>query len=311
MISDAILYSYRRPEMTEAAIQRILNWNPAVRIHVSIDGLRSTADTQEREWRNETIRRSEKMAESSLNVIPHVWQVNNGLTDHAIRIFDKVFETSASVMSLEEDNLVTDEGFNFLANSTASQRTPGIATAYTSQRHRETTATSCYTLFPEQWGTALNIPIYEKFKDVWFSKQIERNVTTEMLSEHFKGNRMYKKIVIEKWHRMFTASAYDKSYGDALMTYSAFALGTPYQVPLNSLVQDLGSLDGRGMHRRLESYVIPEHDFKEFTKGDQKFCATCERHSTGVAGLGILHAAKFAARKSKSIIGFHSMQPQK
>jgi hypothetical protein len=311
MISDVILYSYRRPEMTEAAIQRIVNWNPGVRVHVSIDGLRSTADSQEEVWRNETIHRSEKLAESSPNIIPHVWQVNNGLTDHAIRIFDQVFETTGSVMSLEEDNLVTNEGFNFLANSTASQKAPGIATAYTSQRHRETSATSCYTLFPEQWGTALNIPIYEKFREVWFSKRIERHVTAAMLSEHFKCAGIYEKIVVEKWHRMFMASANDKSYGDALMTYSAFALGTPYQVPLNSHVEDLGSLDARGMHPRLESNVIPEHNFEEFSKGDQKFCSTCERNSTGVAGLGILHTAKFAARKSKSIIGFHSMQPQK
>jgi hypothetical protein len=311
MILDAILYSYRRPEMTEAAIHRIVNWNPEIRVHVSIDGLRTTADNQEREWRDETIHRSEKMAELYPNIIPHVWQVNNGLTEHAIRIFDKVFQTAASVMSLEEDNLVTNEGFDFLANSTASQRSPGIATAFTSQRHEKTTLESCYTMFPEQWGTALNIPIFEKFKEVWFSKKIERNVTAAMLSEHFKGNAIYKKIVIEKWHRMFIASANDKSYGDALMTYSAFALATPYQVPLNSLVQDLGSQDGRGMHPRFESRTISEHKFKEFSKGDQKFCFTCERNSTGVAGLGILHASKYAARKSKSIIGLRSMQSQK
>lgn len=311
MISDVILFSYRRAEMTETAIQRIVNWNPTVRVHVSIDGLRPTADAQEKEWRDETIRRSERVAEASLNIIPYVWKVNDGLTDHAIRIFDKVFENATSVISLEEDNLVTDEGFDFLANSTASQSAPGIATAYTSQGHREASIASCYTLFPDQWGTALNIPIYEKFKEVWFSKQVERNVTEAMLSEHFKGNGIYKKIVIEKWHRMFMASVGQKSYGDALMTYSAFALGTPYQAPLNSFVYDLGSLDGRGMNPRLESRALPIHNFDGFSIGDKLFCATCERRSTGVAGLGILHVTKYALRKSKSIMRFDSMQSKK
>jgi hypothetical protein len=297
--------------MTEAAIQRIVNWNPEVRVHISIDGLRSTANSQEKEWRDETIHRSEKMAESSPNIIPHVWQVNYGLTEHAIRIFDKVFESTQSVMSLEEDNLVTNDGFNFLAYSTASLKTPGIATAYTSQEHSDASITSRYTLFPEQWGTALNMPIYEKFKEVWISKRIERNVTAAMLSEHFKGDRIYKKIVVEKWHRMFMASVNDKNYGDALMTYSAFALGTPYQAPLNSFVHDLGSLDGRGMHPRAENKAISTHSFKEFSKGDQKFCSICERSSTGVEGLGIFHVAKYAARKSRSVMGFHSMQPRK
>lgn len=311
MISDVILYSYRRPEMTEAAIQRITNWNAGVRVHVSIDGLRWSADNQEKAWRDDTIRLSEKIAESSPNVIPYVWQVNNGLTDHAIRIFDKVFENTNSVISVEEDNLVTIEGFNFLANSSASLRTPGIATAFTSQGHSESLIPTRYTLFPEQWGTALNILIYQKFKEVWFSKQVERNVTEAMFSEHFKGNGIYKKIVIEKWHRMFMASVSQKSYGDALMTYSAFALGTPYEVPLNSLVYDLGSLDDRGMNPRLESKAIPKHNFKEFSYNDKNFCYICERNSSGVTGLGIFQVAKYAARKSKSIIGFHSMQPQK
>jgi hypothetical protein len=311
MISDAILFSYRRPEMTEAAIRRILNWNPNVRVHVSIDGLRPSADYLEKQWRDETIRRSEKLAETSRNITPHVWQVNDGLTGHAIRIFDKVFENSKSVISLEEDNLVSNEGFDFLANSTAAQVKPGIATAYTSQAHSGRSNGTRFTLFPEQWGTALNVPVYEKFREVWFSKSIERKVTSEMLSEHFKGNDIYRKIVIEKWHRMFLASAEDKSYGDALMTYAAFALSTPYQVPLNSLVQDLGSLDGRGMHPRLESSTVSSHDIQEFTKGNRIFCLNCERNSTGVKGSGALHVAKYAVRKSKSIIGLNLMQPQK
>lgn len=311
MISDVILYSYRRPEMTQAAIERIVKWNPGVRVHVSIDGLRPSADKQEKQWRSDTINCAEKMANFSPNIIPYVWQVNNGLTDHAIRIFDKVFQNTKAVISVEEDNLVSDEGFAFLANSTASQRAPGIATAYTLQGHYETSIKSCYTLFPAQWGTALNIAIYEKFREVWFSKRIDRSVTAEMLSAHFKGNEVYKKIVIEKWHRMFMASVNDMSYGDALMTYSAFALGTPYQVPLNSFVRDLGSQDERGMHTRLDSKSIAKHEFEEFSKEDHKFCFKCERNSTGVSGLGLLHVAKYAVRKSKSIIGFTGMQRQK
>ena len=100
------------------------------------------------------------------------------------------------------------------------------------------------------------------------------------------------------------ASVNDKSYGDALMTYSAFALGTPYQVPLNSFVVDLGSLDERGMNPRIESEEIRAHNFSGFSIDGKMFCSTCERNTTGVAGLGIVHVAKYAARKSKSIIGF-------
>jgi hypothetical protein len=107
------------------------------------------------------------------------------------------------------------------------------------------------------------------------------------------------------------ASAIDKSYGDALMTYSAFALGTPYQVPLNTLVHDLGALDERGMHPRIESKNTFEHDYEEFSNGKHKFCSICERKSTGIEGIGILRVAKYVARKTKSVIRLESMTPQK
>lgn len=311
MIRDAILYSYRRPEMTEQAVRRLLNWNSAVRIHVSIDGLRFNATEQEQGWRAETILRTEKLAESNSNVLPHIWNVNDGLTAHGIRIFDEVFENTNATFSLEEDNLVSEEGLNFLASSTASSNNPGIATAFTSCEHLATKEDRRFTLFPEQWATALNLPIYEKFRELWFSKKIEKKVTAEMFSEHFKGNLIYRNLVVEKWHRIFLASVQDKSYGDALMTYAAFSLGTPYEVPINSLVKDLGSEDNRGLHPRMGQIINAPHNFTEWTSRDRVFCLRCEKMSTGISGNGFLHVAKFLGRNISSTIGLSEKQPQK
>ena len=297
--------------MTESAIKRILSWNPHINIHVSIDGLRSSANDLEKSWRLETILRVEKLAEKNLNVIPHIWEVNNGLTAHAIRIFDKVFETSSAVISLEEDNLVTDMGFEFLAKSTASLKTPGIASAFTSQVHQDSSSESRFTLFPEQWATALNLPIYEEFKRTWRSKNIEKHVTEVMMSEHFKGNPLFRRIVIEKWHRIFLASVSDLSYGDALMTYAAFKLNTPYQVPMQSLVRDIGSLDPRGLHPRADQSQITPHTFEGFMAADNEYCWVCERNSSGIAGTGFMHVGHYALRKCNSLLGLKELQPQK
>lgn len=297
--------------MTENAIKRILSWNPHIKIHVSIDGIRSSADDHEKSWRMETILRVEKQAELNKNVIPYVWEVNKGLTAHAIRIFDRVFETTGSIVSLEEDNLVTEMGFEFLVNSTASDSTPGIASAYTSQTHQVSSNDSRFTLFPEQWATALNLPVYEEFKRTWHSKSIHRHVTEGMMSHHFKGDPLFRRIAVEKWHRIFIASVNDLSYGDALMTYAAFKLNTPYQVPMKSLVYDIGSLDPRGIHPRENQDQIPPHLFESFTVGNNQYCSTCERSSSGIAGRGFMHIGNFAVRKCKSLLGLKELQPQK
>ena len=311
MIKDAILYSYRRPEMTARAIQRLLKWDSRIRIHVSIDGLRSNAPVEEIAWRNETILQTERLAEANSNVIPHVWHINDGLTAHGIRIFDKVFESSHSTFSLEEDNLVSEEGFDFLAHSSASGTSAGIASAYTSLEHTLVTQTSRFTLFPEQWATALNLPIYEKFREVWFSKKIDKEVTSKILSEHFKGDWVYRKLVTEKWHRVFLASVQDKSYGDALMTYVAFSLGIPYQVPMKSYVTDLGAEDLRGLHPRLDHIESSPHIFSAHTLLGKSFCTTCERLSSGIPGTGLVHVAKYIKRRTSSALGFSELQPQK
>ena len=42
-----ILFSYRRPKLTKAAIERILEWDSNARLLISIDGLRSDASNEE------------------------------------------------------------------------------------------------------------------------------------------------------------------------------------------------------------------------------------------------------------------------
>ena len=106
---SVILYSYRRPQQTSEALERLLNWENLGTLYVSIDGLRYSASSEESAWRQETIRIAELAAERSPSIIPVVWDQNDGLTAHAIRIMDKVFQHHKSAFSLEEDNLIEND----------------------------------------------------------------------------------------------------------------------------------------------------------------------------------------------------------
>jgi len=294
---SVILYSYRRPEMTKKAIERLLTWPKLKRLYVSIDGEREFCSDEEKSWRKEVIKFAEIAAQANSKVTPVIWEVNRGTTDHAIRIMGKVLESVDFFIAVEEDNLILNPGLDFLADGLSSAHGPFISTAYSSSYHEAPHPLSRYTFFPEQWTTALNREIFEAFEKVWEDKNIDSKVVIRNFSPLFKTNPLYLRVVSEKWLSIFRHSASVPNYGDALMTYAALSVDTPYFVPLNSLVSDLGSLDERGMNPRGTLEISQEHTFTPLEVENLEFCRTCEYKTNGIRGMGIVQTAKALSRR--------------
>jgi hypothetical protein len=298
VIDHVVLYSYRRPEQTDEAIRRILTWNPNIKLFVSIDGLRTSANTEEGEWRAQTILLAEAWAESFSNVEVVVWNENEGLTRHCIRIFSRVFSQTNSLISLEEDNLVSTQGFEFLSGAFASSQHFGMATGYTSWNHSFTDAQSRYSYFPEQWAVSLTQGVFEEFLKSWNDKKIDKKLIQGTVRELFPRKPLFQNLVVEKWYRIFTASVQDPSYGDALFSYTAIKVGVPFKVPLINLVTDLGPNDSRGMHPRGLPETRNLHSFRRFTLNERDFCETCEKASTNISGLGLGQSFRYLVRRT-------------
>jgi hypothetical protein len=293
-----ILYSYRRPEMTKKAIQDITEWPRLGRLYVSIDGERSNCSDEERFWRKQVIDVAEVAAEKNSKIHPVIWNDNLGLTDHSLRIMRKALGQARSFIAVEEDNSIQNPGLDFLADGLATSSGPFISTAYTSSPHHSSNISYRSTFFPEQWTTALNSEVFEAFEKVWRDKVIKRDVVMANFSSVFRTNPLYARIVAEKWLRIFSKSAVVPSHGDALMTYAALSLNTPYSVPMNSFVADLGSSDQRGMNPRGSVKILPQHSPIILKIGDQNFCKTCEYSTNGVRGMGLFQTAKTLSRRA-------------
>lgn len=302
MINTIVLYSYQRPEMTNSAIERVLRWNPKATVYVSIDGLRSNAHQSERQWRKSTIAVAEQWASNFPNVIPLVWNINEGLTEHCIRVFSVAFSQTSKLISIEEDNLVSNTGFSFLAESIAEERNIQAATAFTSHFHSPSIFHERFTLFPEQWGTAISLKVFEKFVEVWKNKTVRREVVYEKTKPLFGYNPWIHRLVVEKWHRIFRESVSVPSYGDALFMYCVWDLGCSYRVPINSLVEDLGSMDDRGMNPRQGTFEATPHYFAPKLISNLNFCQRCERESCLIQGTGLKQSITFALRRVSSAL---------
>ena len=293
---SVILYSYRRPQQTSEAIERLLNWENLGKLYVSIDGLRYSASSEESAWRQETIRIAELAAERSPSIIPVVWDQNDGLTAHAIRIMDKVFQHHKSAFSLEEDNLIENDGLEFLKSALGDSCKPVIATAFSTQLHLNNQRDIRETFFPEQWATSLTFHMFEEFLRVWHDKKIDRKVTSEQFKRIYPLDFLKREIVTERWFRIFKSASHDVSHGDAVMSYTALKMGIPYKAPLKSFVQDLGSLNNRGLHPRNGGIKFDEHEFAPVSTKSFGFCKVCENNTNQVSGNGLGTVAKYISK---------------
>jgi hypothetical protein len=291
------LFSYRRPEQTSQAIARISNWTNLNKVYVSIDGLRSDASNDEKSWRNETISVAEKAAHLDSRVVPVVWDLNNGLTNHAIRIMRLLFESDYRLISLEEDNYIENAGLDFLAKYSEPQEKPSIVTAFSSQSHTDSDRNFRFTYFPEQWATSLTHEVFESFLEVWNDKFISRRIIQEHFKQIYPLNKIKRELVVERWFRIYNLSANNLSYGDALMAYSALRLDTPYIAPINSFVKDIGFENSRGMHPRVSAFLNEKHEFKTVFGGNPDVCIKCENSTNQVPGMGMKLVAKYIARR--------------
>ena len=271
-----VLFSYRRPELTAAAIRRSLVWKENFRLYVSIDGIRPKAGDVEIQDRQRTIKVAEECATLDSRVEVVVWDQNLGLTDHAIRMMKGVFNRHTQIISLEEDNEIGAEGLNFLKLHSVGS-SPSIAAAYSRYSHPNAPFVR-KTFFPNQWGTALNESFFGEVLRTVQHNEINQSVVERSIIPEISTNRKRREFISKYWSELFRSSITDPSHGDAIFQYTAMRLGLPYSVPTKTLLQDLGHLDSRGMHPR--ERALPQDLMHVFRPdGSTQFCVSCEQDS--------------------------------
>jgi hypothetical protein len=274
--TTVVLFSYMRPELTAIAIRNLLNWPKLSRLIVSIDGLRESAHENEITWRNETIEVSRMFASQHKDIEVIVWEENNGLTAHAIRIFNHVFQDSNNVISTEEDVDISREGLDFLDFHTSSNEVPQIASSYSKFTHPEVASGYRVTSFPEQWGTAFNRAFYGKFLSITKGESINEDALKELMDRTFGENSRNSKKAARYWLNLYKKAQIDLNHGDALMSYAAISLGIKYKVPWTSLSRDIAHQDNRGMHKREKQAPLPPHFRKISSVNGERICLECE-----------------------------------
>ena len=282
---NVLLYGYQRPNFSDQAIRNLLAWENLDRLFVTIDGLRKSASQDERNWRLDTIKIVEKYAEIDSRIEPLIWNDNPGLTDHSIRTLEKCFDHSNSIIQLEDDNQISKEGLNFLMAIEFDGHQPGIRSAYNKSLHLEISDSVKYrnSIFPIQWGTSFNLAMFESFVASWKEKKIDPLVVRSQISSIPDFSKLTRIRLEKYWVNYFNNSIMSPRHGDIVMQYTSFKEGINYKVPLIDGVNDLSSLDWRGMNQRSNTEAVESHMVKNADQlADGFICVKCEMRNSRI-----------------------------
>ena len=271
-----LLYSYRRPKLTQEAIFRLLEWNNLDKLYVSIDGLKDDASLEESNWRSETIQIAEKAKEFSNKIQLLIWDSNLGLTHHGNRALKQIFTFHSKVISLEEDNLISEEGLEFLNNIPVNCGSPHIKSSFSKFRHIDEPIEQKFTIFPEQWGISFNLEMYQRYMEVQVKGTVDVSSVYKQISRVL-GKKKIARRVCDHWAGIFLESIDSPNFGDGLMQYAALSSGVFYEVPWQSFTADLGHLDDRGIHSRTKPKKNLHHVSEKIVIDNFTFCLTCEK----------------------------------
>jgi hypothetical protein len=263
-----LLYAYQRPELTEQVIKSTLTWNKLDKLLITVDGLRQSATDSEKIWREATIGICERYSLLDPRVALVVWPDNPGLTNHILRSLKHAFKMSNVVIAIEDDTLVSTQGFDFLANVVSDSTAPQIAAGYNKFFHTNVYSSSGFrnTLFPTQWSTSLNASMFRIVEEVWQERKVEWKIVARRII-NLSGIGVEKKArLFMYWYRYFKNSLKSHRHTDIVVQYAVFKSGAEYKVPWGDYVEDIAFQDWRGMNIRHNPLIRNEHvgEFYEF-----------------------------------------------
>ena len=273
-----LLYAYQRPELTAQVIKSTLTWNKLGKLLITIDGLSESANDSEKAWREATIDVCVRYSEMDARILLDVWPDNPGLTNHILRSLRQAFTMSEIVIAIEDDTLVSVQGFDFLSGAISNSSEPQIAAGYNKFFHTNLNSLSGFrnTLFPTQWSTAINRSMFRIVEEVWRESKVDWRIVAKRIFQ-LSGLSIEKKTrLFLYWYRYFKNSLNSHRHTDIVVQYAVFKSGAEYKVPWDDYVEDIAFQDWRGMNIRHNPLIRNEHLGQFYEFNGALACKVCD-----------------------------------
>lgn len=277
---SVLLTSYMRPELTKRAIENTLKWVGLKKLVVVIDGLRSGANQQEIEWRNQTILVAENLLDSS-KVELWVYDNNVGITEHNLRIQERALASLSNFIWIEEDIDLDFQQFADISVESMSKNEPVLLSGYSQFDHPNRRRNGFKgNLFLPLWGLIINETFHELISKTWRDKRFKETFVERAIAQVLPGKTILQRVhlnsVINYW-KAYSKWGLDSSRRwDSLANYSLWSMDRYSFSCNNRIAQDSSYLDFRGMNQRIEPLPAESHSLEYKRIGFLDFCIECE-----------------------------------
>lgn len=269
-----------RPGLTERTIERTIKWSGLKKLIVVIDGLRPGASEIERKWRKLTIKAVEKH-EKPDKLELWCYDKNIGMTEHYLRIQERVMEEDPETVWIEEDIDLDLDNFVALEASNIYSNGPVLISGFSHFNHLDVLKNDLKgNLFVPIWGLRMNEDFHELICKTWRDKTFDDKYVELMLYEVFPrttlNQRWYASSVIKYWKEYSRWGLVSNRRWDSLANYALWTIGRVSLSSINRLAEDISYLDFRGMNQRTKPMAVSSHlsTFKEIR--GVRFCIDCE-----------------------------------
>jgi hypothetical protein len=288
--------SYQRPEMTYRSLSELLKLEGVQKIHLFVDGLRSTANNSEKEWREQTISVCEKMAKSTSKIELIVWKSNIGIVENSKRSFTPLFENFSEIIVIEEDVQFNQEALDFL-RAELLEKGKKLVTSYSHSHHNSSGEVTRKTLFPTLWGAGYSHDIFELSLKIHKDKKVDRKLIAYVFESYHDSNFVFKERLKHFWNWYFNFAVNSGRHPDVLLQYASWLLECFATAPVQTLSEDLSRNDFRGMNPRSSAASRPIHSLNYGTGRKDGFCRTCERLTSRIEPSAVRHYASAMVRR--------------
>lgn len=297
-----ILPAYRRPGLVADFLAHWRSLGVANELVVVVDGPAAGATAEDLERRTRVIDVAERFASDEAHVSVVV-RTRNTFGRALMTAYRELRHRFEALALLEEDNRISADGIRFLERAVTADERPGHAAAYTAASHLGDVPDEVrVSLFPEQWGVAVNAAFLERLEVVMRAGRIDRRVVSRAFRPILGTDPRFDHLV-DRWLRRIRRG-YLEGHEDAMLQYTAWTCGRPTAVPWETFVVDVGHLEGGGYTPRPAGGVesAPGHAPALQRSGAGLLCATCERRGAGEprvrsTGLGLRRERAAADRE--------------
>ncbi len=282
-----LLLAFCRPNLTAKAIENALSIGKSSKVYVSQDGpIRGFYEEEYRETQKQII----LMQKENPNIELILRETNQGITSHVIGSLGKVLEKYPATVMLEEDMVLSSEGYQFL-NELNKVKEPELRIAYNSTGHVSLNSTPRVTRFPEQWGISMNRSMFDSFSETVRESNVEWKIVSKVMQE-LEISRTKKLASAIYWFRLFRIEMSQPHGWDASLQYAAWRANARVLVAPKSEVLDVASNgDPGGVTKRNQSIVFENTHTASPERKDSRYCKICEIHDLNkrkITLLGVL-----------------------